>query len=120
MKNLIDCFNFVSKPEPDSQNYSKSSFYRFGDDLTELVLSYLPFGDRISLECVCYQFSQLVYSNQKELTLNERSNHYRINDLFFYKIGESLPNLRRLDLWDTNIGIVTPWYLIDLVHLCEL
>src|SRR5690349_5812484 len=83
MKNLIDCFNFVSKRETISQNYSKSSFNRSGDDLTELVLSYLPFRDRISLECVSYQFTQLVYSNQKELTLNKQTFKNLMKDNFW-------------------------------------
>jgi hypothetical protein len=31
-------------------NYSKSSFERFGDDLCELLLSYLSIGDKINFE----------------------------------------------------------------------
>jgi hypothetical protein len=32
--------------------YSKNSFYRFGDDLCELLLSYLTLEDKFRFECV--------------------------------------------------------------------
>ena len=55
-----------------SQIYSKSSFDRFGDDLCELILSYLSFDDKIRAQCVSTQFSRSVYQKQYELTLNEK------------------------------------------------
>ena len=35
--------------------YRKNSFDRFGDDLTELIVSYLWFEDKVRLECVSKQ-----------------------------------------------------------------
>ena len=36
--------------------YAKNSFDRLGDDLTELILQYLTFEDKVRLECVSKQW----------------------------------------------------------------
>src|SRR5690349_4260058 len=43
---------------------SKSSFDRFGDDLTEVILSYLPFDNKFRFECLSKQIQSLIYSKQ--------------------------------------------------------
>ena len=42
----------------------KSSFDRFGDDLTELILSYLSFENKLRFECVSKQWRRLVFNKQ--------------------------------------------------------
>ena len=37
---------------------------RFGDDLTELILSFLWFEDKIRLECVSKQWKRCVFQRQ--------------------------------------------------------
>ena len=51
----------------------KSSFDRFGDDLCELIVSYLPFEDKLRLECLSKQFRTLVFNKQFsiEIPFNE-------------------------------------------------
>ena len=44
--------------------YAKNSFDRFGDDLTEEILQYLTFEDKIRLECVSKQWRRLVFNKQ--------------------------------------------------------
>ena len=44
--------------------YAKDSFDRFGDDLTELILSYLTLEDKVRLECVSKQWRSLVFNKQ--------------------------------------------------------
>ena len=44
--------------------YAKNSFDRFGDDLTELILQYLTFEDKVRLECVSKQWRRYVYIKQ--------------------------------------------------------
>ena len=44
--------------------YPKNTFDRFGDDLTELILQYLTFEDKIRLECVSKQWRRLIYNKQ--------------------------------------------------------
>ena len=48
----------------DSNGYRKDSMDRLGDDLTELIVSYLWFEDKVRLECVSKQWRRLVFSKQ--------------------------------------------------------
>ena len=42
--------------------FDVNSFNRFGDDLCELLLSYLSFEDKIRFECVSHQFQRLIFN----------------------------------------------------------
>ena len=42
--------------------YRKDSFDRFGDDLSELILSHLSFEQKLSFECVCSRWRRQVFS----------------------------------------------------------
>ena len=44
--------------------YAKDCFERFGDDLTEVILQYLSFEEKIRLECVSKQWRRLVFNKQ--------------------------------------------------------
>ena len=50
--------------------YTKNSFDRLGDDLTELILQYLTFEDKVRLECVSKQWRRLVFNKQFVIELN--------------------------------------------------
>ena len=91
----------------------KSSFDRFGDDLSELILSFLPFEDKIRFECVSKQWQSLIYNKQFKLgILKVRTNLCKSYDLpkLFFKIGfhcktrslesvlKKCPNIRRFDI----------------------
>ena len=58
--------------------YAKNSFDRFGDDLTEEILQYMTFEDKIRLECVSKQWRRLVFNKQFviELNMNLEDNRY--------------------------------------------
>ena len=51
--------------------YAKNCFDRFGDDLTELILQYLTFEDKVRLECVSKQWRRLVFNKQFVIELKE-------------------------------------------------
>ena len=53
----------------ETKVYAKNSFDRFGDDLTELILSYLTFEDKKRLECVSKQWRRLVFNKQFVLNI---------------------------------------------------
>src|ERR1700727_1481575 len=53
-----------------SQIYSKDSFDRFGDDLCEVLLSYLSFSHRFRYECLSKQWQRFVFNTQTELYIN--------------------------------------------------
>ena len=96
--------------------YAKNSFDRFGDNLTELILQYLTFEDKVRLECVSKQCRRLVFNKQFEIDLNNsfegknslkrlRSSHgFRDDDqkLIDRQLLESLlkkcPNISRVKL----------------------
>jgi hypothetical protein len=42
--------------------YPKNSFERFGDDLCQLLLSYLSFEDKLKFECVSKQWKSLIFN----------------------------------------------------------
>ena len=50
-------------------NHLKDSMSRFGDDLCELIVSYLPFEDKLRLECLSKQFRRLVFNKQFSLEI---------------------------------------------------
>ena len=50
--------------------YERDSMERFGDDLTEEVLSHLWFSDKVMFECLSKQWQRLVFNKQFELDLN--------------------------------------------------
>ena len=58
---------------------------RFGDDLTEEVLQYLTFEDKIRLECVSKQWQRCVYQRQYVIEIDvfiSGNNQNSLNELF--------------------------------------
>ncbi|CAG2113624.1 unnamed protein product [Medioppia subpectinata] len=53
------------------QMYAKDSMDRFGDDLCQLLLSYLSFKDRFRYECVSKQFQRTVFESVVDITLSD-------------------------------------------------
>ena len=60
--------------------YRKNSFDRFGDDLIELVLSYISFEDSFQYKCVSKQWKRLVFNKQNKLIINNKSKINLINE----------------------------------------
>ena len=65
--------------DSNGRQYSRDSFDRFGDDLTELILSFMTFEDKIRLECVAKQWRRLVFSKQFAIGIS-RSNTKKTKD----------------------------------------
>ena len=51
--------------------YERDSMERFGDDLTEQVMQYLWFSDKVMFECLSKQWQRLVFNKQTELDIKE-------------------------------------------------
>ena len=47
--------------------YSRDSLDRYGDDLIELILSYIQFEDCFHFRCVSKQFNRLLFNKQNKL-----------------------------------------------------
>ncbi|CAG2177773.1 unnamed protein product [Oppiella nova] len=46
---------------------------RFGDDLCEVIVDYLPIGDKLRYECISKQFKRLLFNRHRVLVLSETS-----------------------------------------------
>ena len=51
--------------------YERDSMERFGDDLTEKVLSHLRFSDKVMFECLSKQWQRLVFNKEMELDISK-------------------------------------------------
>ena len=74
--------------------YAKNSFNRFGDDLTELIVSYLWFEDKVRLECVSKHWRRLVYNKQFVIEFSDFDSNYNLKSLV-RNIGTSEKTLNR-------------------------
>ena len=127
--------NGISANNAYNRVYERDSMERFGDDLTEEVLSYLWLRDKVVFEYVCKQWQRLIFSQQTELHIKsvwgppnrdfdpKNSLHY----LFVYKNFENMfdrkvfktvlkkcPNISRLylserynDVTDISLSLMT-------------
>ena len=69
-QSFSDCFlnEFQSKDD----KYRRDSFDdRFCDDLSEVLLQFLPIKDKLKLECVSKQFQRTIFQNISELNLDD-------------------------------------------------
>ena len=111
--------------------YPKNSFDRFGDDLTELILQYLTFEDKVRLECVSKQWRRLVFNKQFVIEINgitdnvfnDNELHNSLNKLFrrinsriqlneqsLKSVLKKCPNIRKV-----NLKIDIDWSLLSLI-----
>ena len=70
--------------------YAKNSFDRFGDDLTELIVSYLWFEDKVRLECVSKQWRRLVFNKQFAIGFDLRYEHHLKRPVRIYDTTEEI------------------------------
>ncbi|CAG2113593.1 unnamed protein product [Medioppia subpectinata] len=71
------------------QMYAKNSMDRFGDDLCQLLMSYLSLEDRFQLECVSKQFQRTVFGSVVQITFNDNlCKRLKIGRIFFEKLSE--------------------------------
>ena len=57
----------------------KSSFNRFGSDLSELILSYLSVSDKLTLECLSKHTRSLIFNKQKSIIISNNYVNYGNN-----------------------------------------
>src|SRR5215510_10343235 len=62
----------------------RDSFERFGDDLSQVVVSYLPFEDRFRCQCVSKHIQRTVFTTQTDLDLSRYS---------FYKLFKQMDSI---------------------------
>jgi hypothetical protein len=62
------------------QNYSKDSFDRFGDDLCQLLLSYLSVEQKLLFECVSKQWKSFIFNKQQKLIIKLKNSFKRFEN----------------------------------------
>ena len=94
--------------------YRSDSMDRLGDDLTELILQYMTFEDKIRLECVSKQWRRLVFNKQFGLCLQSSTMFGPNNALNKYCELESVlkkcPNIT-----DVKITIIINSSVLSLI-----
>src|ERR1700677_1214256 len=83
-----------------SDTNRRQSLDRFGDDLCEVLLSFLSLEDRFRCQCVSKQWQRVVYNTQTELLFKCRklvSFSAKINDKTFEWILRKCANITRIE-----------------------
>ena len=75
--------------------YRRDSMDRFGDDMCELILSYLIFADKVRLECVSKQWKRCVFQRQFEIFILRMDINDNKNPL--NRLIKVIENKRQLD-----------------------
>ena len=88
--------------------YAKDSMDRLGDDLTEEVLQYLTFEDKIRLECVSKQWKRCVFEKQFVIEIGDNKtqnslnrlldNRKQLNEELFESVLKKCPNIKKVNL----------------------
>ena len=104
--------------------YSESSFDRFGDDLTELIISYLPIKDKFRFECLSKRIQSLIFNKQTKLILTvDRLDPAIINTIQanYLKSGKRFESILIKMKWLTYIKIIgDPYYSSYVLHLNDI
>jgi hypothetical protein len=79
----------------------KDSVDRFGDALTQRLLSYLALEDRFRLECVSKRFQRVVYEPVTDLIIGDHLST-QLNDKSFESILKKCKHITRIELTVNN------------------
>ncbi|XP_054155948.1 uncharacterized protein LOC128954397 [Oppia nitens] len=106
--------------------FTKDSFDRFGDDLCQLLLQYLPIDDRLRLQSVSKQWLALIFNTQTDLvfdgkllhtmSLNSRRDYYQTIKLFKLIVSKC-PNITAVTICD---GSTLPGAVHMISHYMNL
>ena len=107
-----------------SEIYSKDSFDRFGDDLTEVLLSYLSIKNCFDLRYVSKQWKSLIFNKQNFLRLDNNIDWTQTSNLRQLEITlKSCPNITSIDVnnyLELNIDLIFELIIKYCDNLCEI
>ena len=81
----------------DCEDITRDSFDRFGDDLSQLILSYLTLSEKFKYECVCSQWQRLVFSRHSVLHINGFDSFYSLKCLANKELKTKYYNIFSID-----------------------
>ena len=87
----------------------KSSFDRFGDDLIELVLSYISFEDSFQYKCVSKQWKRLIFNKQNKVSICMNSELFK-SKFNFNDANSNEFNLKTIEIILKNCPKITSIY----------
>ena len=78
------------------------------DDLSEVILQYLPLKDKLRLECVSKQFQKTIFQKQFELNFDKNFvknvlKNKRIESKSFESVVKNCPNIKSIKLFDPSV-----------------
>ncbi|CAG2113939.1 unnamed protein product [Medioppia subpectinata] len=111
--------------------YAKNSMDRFGDDLCQLLLSYLSLEDCFQYECVSKQFQRTVFESVDCIEIynelvNKVINRETIDAKKLVTIAKKCPNIQTIDCrgittrYEEYIGKVLTAFLYNCRHLRDI
>ena len=104
--------------------YSKDSFDRFGDDLTEVLLSYLTIDNCFDLRNVSKQWNRLIFNKQKFLRLDNNIDWTQTSNLRQLELTlKRCPNITSIDVNtdpELNIDLIFELIIKYCDNLCEI
>ena len=115
--------NLPQNSTPSS--HDKPSFSRFGDDLGEVILSYLSIRDKIRFECLSKQTQTLIYNKQKSIIISNNYMNYinnsSVNQLLYksrdykhlYHINERQFETLLSKFWSIEDLVIDNYCIID-------
>ena len=74
--------------DSNGRHFSANSFNRFGDDLCELILSYLTFEDKIRLQSVSKQWNRTIFNKQLAFKYCYDTDFMQQNELNFHRSNQ--------------------------------
>ena len=83
---------------------SRHSFDRFGDDLTELIASFLTLENKFRFECLCKQWQSVVFNKQKQLIIDHRLQYKSSCRVVIKRFEIVLKKCQNISSIDVNIS----------------
>ena len=101
----------------------KASFDRFGDDLSELIVSYLTIEDKFRFQCLSKQWRRLVFNKTYVLMISVNDNRF-VRYVNGYKIKYNVFEKCLRRLWalvdiDIDFNVITDEVLRIIAENCH-
>src|SRR5690349_4776238 len=93
----------------------KSSFGRFGDDLTELIVSYLSLEDKLRFECLSKRWQTLVFAKQNRLIVDHRFAYKSSARVVVNRLESVLKKCPNISSIDISIAVNNSDKVLELI-----
>ncbi|XP_054165669.1 uncharacterized protein LOC128963196 [Oppia nitens] len=115
----------MSSTITSNQLMSRQSFSRFGDDLAQLILSYLPIDAKFRHQFLSRQFRRVLFDTQTDLRFDDKLvENFGLKKLnrdvhLFEAIVKKCPNITRIVLDYKYLPDLTNYYMYLMIKHCH-